>query len=77
MRQADSEDYRPHFKYYTTKRTNADFDISVFPVPVKQTDTTGDYFFVSAQLKNTTLNRLTAKVLIAYGEAQRAQAYMQ
>ena len=75
VRQADSEDYRPHYKYYTTKLDMPSFEISVFPVPVKRTDTTGGYFFVSAQLKTRALNRLTAKVLIAYGETQRAQAY--
>ena len=77
VRQADSTDFRPHYKYYTTKETEASFGISVFPVPKKETDTTGKYFFVSAQLKTTTLNRLTAKVLIAYGDTQRAQAFMQ
>ena len=75
VRQADSRDYRPHFKYYTTKLNDADFEISVFPVPVKMTDTNGDYFFISAQLRTLTLNRLTSKVLIAYGEAQKAQAF--
>lgn len=75
VRQANSQDYRPHFKYYTTKRTSPDFEISVFPVPVKMTDANGDYFFISAQLKALTLNRLTSKVLIAYGEAQKAQAF--
>lgn len=76
VRQADSEDWRPHFKYYTTKLDAPDFEISVFPVPVKQTDSTGDFFFVSAQVKTLVLNRLTAKVLIAYGEAQKAQAFV-
>lgn len=77
VRQADSADFRPHYKYYTTKQESANFKLSVFPVPVKKTDTTGGYFFVSAQLKTITLNRLTAKVLITYGDAQRAQAFMQ
>ena len=77
VRQADGADFRPHYKYYTTKQDDADFSICVFPVPAKATDTTGGYFFVSSQLKTTTLNRLTAKVLIAYGDAQRAQAFMQ
>lgn len=75
VRQADSEDWRPHFKYYTTKLENPDFEISVFPVPVVASDDTGEYIFVSAQLKTMTLDRLTQKVLLAYGEAQRAQAY--
>ena len=75
VRQADSTDYRPHLKYYTTKLNSADFEVSVFPVPVKKTDSAGDYFFISAQLKTPTLNRLTAKVLIAYGEVQKAQVY--
>lgn len=75
VRQADSEGFRPHFKYYTTLLENPEFEISVFPVPAKKTDTTGDYFFVSAQLKDATLTSLTAKVMAAYGETQRAQAY--
>ena len=75
VRQEDSVDYRPHFKYYTTKQESPYFDICVFPVPVKLTDTTGDYYFISAQLKTLTLNRLTSKVLTVYGEVQKAQAY--
>lgn len=89
IRQADSEIGTDnseisllHYKYYTTKLTQPTFQISMLPYPAMWQDYAGDnpvgekYITVSVQLKTQILRLLTAKVLMAYGEIQRAQAFL-
>lgn len=80
VRIGDSTLNHPHYKYYTTESPTADVSFSLYalsvPVVTERTEAQGgDYYEVSSRLKYETLNYLTAMVLIAYGQGDKAHFF--
>jgi len=80
---ADSKDYRPHLRYYTTEGNS--FSLIYFPNPslTSATNPLDSYYYISAKLQDAVLEYLTSMVLTAYKEVEfanvfitRAQAYL-
>ena len=74
---ADSQHYRPHYRYYTTDLDEASFMMRYFPAPELVTEDSEEFYFISAKLQRPTLNYLVHLVLLAYKEAQLAEIYKQ
>ena len=74
---ADSQQYRPHYRYYTTDLTEASFMMRYFPAPEMLTKESEEDYFVSSKLYRPTLYYLVHLVLLAYKEAQLAETYKQ
>jgi len=73
---ADSVQYKPHYRYYTTDLAEAKFMMRYFPAAEPMDALDGD-FFVSSKLSGSVLNYLVSLVLLAYKEAQLADIYKQ
>lgn len=73
---ADSALYKPHYRYYTTNQSSANFMMRYFPA-AEQIESLGGDYFVSSKLYRSVLNYLVSLVLLAYKEANLAEIYKQ
>ena len=74
---ADSQSYRPHYRYYTTNLEKATFMMRYFPAPEQLAEDENGEFFVSSKLGYSVLNYLVSLVLLAYKEANLAEVFKQ